>query len=141
MKMQKIDSEAIRRFVDAGLSNAEIAEKMGWTVGTLRVYCSIHKISLRRKIRVRVRRRMMTTLALPREIFEKMRKQAAVMHTTVVDLAANLLRVVVRDNLYNAVLDEEDRAHIAHTPSHHKNSTHGNSHHGTHDVSRTGGLY
>jgi len=69
-----------------------------------------------------------------------MRKQAAVMHTTVVDLAANLLRVVVRDNLYNAVLDEEDRAHIAHTPSHHKNSTHGNSHHGTHDVSRTGGL-
>jgi len=134
MNKQKIDHEAIRRFVDAGLSNAEIADKMHWTVGTLRVYCSHHKISLRRQFRVRVRRRMMTTLALPREIFERMRRQAVLMHTTAVDLAASLLRVVVRDNLYNAVLDEEDRARIPHIPHEHKKSPHAE-----HEVNEAGG--
>jgi len=139
MSKHNIDHEAIRGFVGVGLSNAEIAEKMGWTVGTLQVYCSHHKISLRRELRVRVRRRMMTSLALPREIFEKMRRQAVLMHTTAVDLAASLLRVVVRDNLYNAVLDEEDRARIPQTPSDRKKAVHDNSHHAAHEVKDAGG--
>jgi len=42
----------IESWLDAGLSPTTIAEKVGCTLGTLRVRCSQLKISLRRKTRV-----------------------------------------------------------------------------------------
>lgn len=59
---------------------------------------------------------MTATIALPREMFERMRKQAFLLGATAAELAASLLRVIVRDNLYNAVLDDEDRAQISRSP-------------------------
>jgi hypothetical protein len=106
MRKTKLDPQAIRRLIDAGLSDEEIARKMHWTVGTLRVVCSLQKISLRRSVRL-VRRRLTSTITLPRDIFTKLRGYAAMMGTSAADLAEKLLRVIVRDNLYKAVLDVE----------------------------------
>jgi len=47
----------IESWVDAGLSPKAIAEKIGCTLGTLRVRCSQHRISLRRKTHVAMRGR------------------------------------------------------------------------------------
>ncbi|HZP69417.1 MAG TPA: hypothetical protein VFB29_05680 [Pseudolabrys sp.] len=107
MRKTKLNPEEIRRLVEAGLSDEKIAEKMNWTVGTLRVVCSLQKISLRRPIQLRVRRRLTSSIALPHDVFEKLRECAARMGTTAADLAEKLLRVIVRDNLYKAVLDFE----------------------------------
>src|SRR3974377_2225981 len=48
MQKRKIDPDLIRVLVDEGLSAQEIADRVGWTIGTLRVRCSQLKISLRR---------------------------------------------------------------------------------------------
>ena len=48
MQTRKIDPDMIRALVDEGLSAKQIARRVGWTVGTLRVRCSQLKISLRR---------------------------------------------------------------------------------------------
>lgn len=107
MRKAKIDPEVIRGLIAAGLSDEKIAEKMKWTVGTLRVVCSLQKISLRRSVRVRIRRRLTSTITLPRDIFDRLRGYASMMGTTAADLAEQLLRVIVRDNLFRAVLDPE----------------------------------
>lgn len=117
MRKAKIDPEVIRGLIAAGLSDEKIAEKMKWTVGTLRVVCSLQKISLRRSVRVRIRRRLTSTITLPRNIFDRLRGYASMMGTTAADLAEQLLRVIVRDNLFRAVLDPEpveDRRIIRH---------------------------
>ena len=134
MHKAKIDPEVIRRLIDAGLSDEDIAKRMHWTVGTLRVVCSLQKISLRRSVRLRVRRRLTSTVALPRDIFDRLRGYASKMGTTAADLAEQLLRVVIRDNLFKAVLDlepAEDRGiarhrHVrieSHTEKHEKPSS------------------
>src|SRR5690242_16282772 len=105
MRKAKIDPVVIRRLIAAGLSDEKIAEKMRWTVGTLRVVCSLQKISLRRPVRLRVRRRLMSTITLRRDIFDKLRGYASMMGTSAADLAERLLRAIVRDNLFKAVLD------------------------------------
>jgi len=48
MQKRKIDPDMIRVLVDQGLSAQEIADRVSWTIGTLRVRCSQLKISLRR---------------------------------------------------------------------------------------------
>ena len=48
MQKRKISPDMIRVLVDEGLSAQEIADRVGWSVGTLRVRCSQLKISLRR---------------------------------------------------------------------------------------------
>ena len=48
MQKRKISPDMIRVLVDEGLSAREIAFRVGWSVGTLRVRCSQLKISLRR---------------------------------------------------------------------------------------------
>jgi hypothetical protein len=134
MNKARIDPEVIRHLIAAGLSDEQIAEKMKWTVGTLRVVCSLQKISLRRSVRLRVRRRLTSTVALPRDIFDRLRGYASKMGTTAADLAEQLLRVVIRDNLFKAVLDlepAEDRGiarhrHVrieSHTEKHEKPSS------------------
>ena len=107
MRKAKIDPEVIRRLIAAGLSDEQIAEKMQWTVGTLRVVCSLQKISLRRSVRLRIRRRLTSTVTLPRVIFDRLRGSALMMGITAADLAEQLLKVIVRDNLFKAVLDLE----------------------------------
>jgi len=47
MAVRKIDRQMVREVVGQGLSNTEITNRMGWTVGALYVRCSHLKINLR----------------------------------------------------------------------------------------------
>jgi hypothetical protein len=102
MRKSTADSALIPALVDEGLSDLEIADRMGWTVGTLRVRCSQLKISLRRK---NINRRQ---FVLPQAIFDQLHHRAAMMGVSTVTLATELLQAIVRDGLYNAVLDRDE---------------------------------
>jgi hypothetical protein len=92
----------ITRLVNEGLSAAEIADRIGCKLGTLRVRCSQHGISLRRAKSeipppLRISLSNGATLRL-RERAQKARASSA-------RLAAELLEAIARDDLYDAVLD------------------------------------
>jgi hypothetical protein len=97
----------IRELVGNGLSNTEIASRMGWTVGTLYVRCSHLKISLRRSSK-RVRLKRWPRIPLPDDLFEQLRQRAAAMGVSTAELVVDLLKEIARDDLYNAVLDRDD---------------------------------
>lgn len=102
MRKSKTDPALIPAFLDEGLSDLEIANRMGWTVGTLRVRCSQLKISLRRKNNNR------RQIVLPQAIFDRLQQRAAMVGVSASALAAELLKVIARDGLYNAVLDNDE---------------------------------
>lgn len=95
MRKQKTDTTLIPKFVAEGLSDVEIAKRMGWTVGTLRVRCSQLRISLRRNI------------PLTQSILDQLHQRATLMGVSASTLAANLLEAIVQDDLYDAVLDKD----------------------------------
>lgn len=102
MRKSKADPALIPNLVDEGLSDLEIANRMGWTVGTLRARCSQLKISLRRK---NINRGQ---IFLPQAILDRLQQRAAMMGVSTSALVAELLEVITRDSLYNAVLDGDD---------------------------------
>ena len=106
MRKSKVDPTLIPELVDKGLSDQEIAQQIGCTVGTLRVKCSQFKISLRRKMFAGQH------YAIAKSIFDQFSKRAEMMGIPPSKLAADLLEAIVRDNLYNAVLDKEDETTI-----------------------------
>ena len=107
MRKNKPDPEMIRELVGQGLSNIEIANRMGWTVGTLCVRCSHLKISLRRSCK-KVRLKRWPKIPLPDDLFEQLRQRAKIMGVSAVELAVALFKEVARDDLYDAVLDQDD---------------------------------
>ena len=107
MRKNKPDPEMIRELVGQGLSNIEIANRMGWTVGTLCVRCSHLKISLRRSCK-KVRLKRWAKIPLPNDLFEQLRQRAKIMGVSAVELAVALFKEVARDDLYDAVLDQDD---------------------------------
>ena len=72
MQTRKIDPDMIRVLIDEGLSAQEIAGRMGWTVGTLRVRCSQLKISLRRSGKSKSH----MCLAVPKAVFGQLQHHA-----------------------------------------------------------------
>ncbi|MGY8683363.1 hypothetical protein Q2941_37135 [Bradyrhizobium sp. UFLA05-153] len=105
-----------------GKSKAEIAEQFGCTVGTLTVTCSKAKISLRRGGRRQPKQPPLSEappLAPPslpenepccfisRRAMTALRKRAAAMGCSETKLVSDLLEVIARDNLYDAVLDDQ----------------------------------
>jgi hypothetical protein len=102
MRKSKTDPALIPALVDEGLSDLEIANRMGWTVGTLRVRCSQLKISLRRKNNNR------RQIVLPQAIFDRLQQCAETIGVSASALASELLEVIARDGLYNAVLDNNE---------------------------------
>lgn len=107
MRKNKPDPEMIRELVGQGLSNIEIANRMGWTVGTLCVRCSHLKISLRRSCK-KVRLKRWPKIPLPDDLFEQLRQRAKIMGVSAAELAVDLLKEIARDGLYDAVLDRND---------------------------------
>ena len=106
----------INELINQGATPAEIAQQIGCTVGTLRVRCSQLKIQLRRKARIKqqrfdtAKRRTKAsvhrlTLELPTAVAERLRGRAALAGTADSELASQLIEAVVRDDLYDAVLD------------------------------------
>jgi transcriptional regulator with XRE-family HTH domain len=98
VRKSKIDPALIRVLIEQGLSDLEIADRVGCTVGTLRVRCSQLKISLRRPGKV----------VLPQAILDQLIQRAKLMGVSTTSLAADLLEEIARDDLYDAVLDRDD---------------------------------
>ncbi len=107
MRKNKLDPEIIRELIGQGLSNIEIANRIGWTVGTLYVRCSQLKISLRRSSK-KVRLKRWPKIPLPDDLFEQLRQRAKIMHVSATELAVALLKEIARDGPYDAVLDRDD---------------------------------
>ena len=107
MRKSKTDPALILALLDEGLSDSEIANRMGWTVGTLRVRCSQLKISLRRKNATQ------RQVLLPQSIFDQLHQRAAMMGIATSVLAAELLKAIARDSLFNAVLDGDSTGPVA----------------------------
>ena len=99
MRKSKTNPALIPALIEEGLSDWEIANRMGWTVGTLRVRCCQLKISLRRKNATQ------RQVVLPQSIFDQLHQRAAMMGVATSVLVAELLKAIARDGLYNAVLD------------------------------------
>ncbi len=105
----------IRSMVAQGMSPAEIANEIGCTLGTLRVKCSMSGISLRRRRwnpsaawNDNIPKRLWFSLS--DKIAVRFQQQAAERGMTVTKFAAELLETVVRDNLYDAVIDSDIKA-------------------------------
>ena len=104
---------------DEGLSASQIAEKIGCTVGTLRVLCSRHGISLRQHGSNRGPRRgeargdLQTDimLSLPNESRFRLHARAGLFGLSDTELVSLLIETIDRDDLYSAVLDEWDSRH------------------------------
>lgn len=107
MRRSKIDPQIIRELIGQGLSNTEIANRIGWTVGTLCVRCSQLKISLRRSSK-KVRLKRWLQVPVSDDLFEQLSQRAAVMGVPPAELVMDLLKVIARDDLYDAVLDRDD---------------------------------
>jgi hypothetical protein len=109
----------IRVFVTEGIAPAEIARKIGCTLGTLRVKCSQSGISLRRRNpdapwNESVSKRL--SFALSNEFAIRLQKIADKKGMTTADFAAALLEAIAHDNLYDAVIDgdiEDEKASFA----------------------------
>ena len=96
---------------DEGLSTAQIAKKIGCTVGTLRVRCSHYGISLRQPARSRRSGRTGPAppdlvLSLSDEIHVGLRERANLLGLSDAELVSVLIETIDRDDLYSAVLDD-----------------------------------
>jgi hypothetical protein len=105
----------IPRWLAEGLSSAEIAARIGCTIGSLRVRCSHNRISLRRPRAARPTRIAPSgapgmprlSVALPDSILSIIEARASQRGETGRTLAAALLAKIAEDDLFAAVLDEE----------------------------------
>ena len=107
----------IARWAKRGVRPVEIAEKVGCTVGTLRVRCSHHGISLRQPSRSRRSRRngpiqdatpTDITVTLPDETRVGLRERAGLLGVPEAELVSVLIETIDGDDLYSAVLDDRD---------------------------------
>src|SRR3974377_535146 len=103
MQKRKINPDLIRGLVNKGLSAQNIADRVGWRVGTRRGMCSQRKISLRRSGKSKSH----VCLAVPNAIFGQLQHHATLMGISESELATNLLKTIVQDDLCDAVLDRE----------------------------------
>jgi hypothetical protein len=95
----------IESFVAQGLSAAEIAAWVGCKLGSLRVKCAQRGISLRRGDKPAFPKRLV--ISLPENIALDLRKQADKTGVSQATLAVALLDAIVRDSLYDAVIDRD----------------------------------
>jgi hypothetical protein len=102
--------EQIESLVSEGKSAKEIADKIGCKLGTLRVKCSQHRISLRRTIDAKgssgnCPRKLV--ISIDEETSLDLALRAAKHGMSCAKLAAALLETIAQDNLYNAVIDKD----------------------------------
>lgn len=88
--------EQIPKLVSDGKSAAEIAGQIGCSVDSLRVRCSQLGVTLRRNG---------LTVRLSQSTLDGLRQRATAEDMSEAALAAALLEIIARDDLYSAVLD------------------------------------
>ena len=107
----------IASLVDQGYSTEQIAERVGCTVGTLRVRCSQFGISLRKRKTNHSKpsrsglaqgnlQHTQFGISLPQPTVDRLRQAASLRGTSEWILAAALLEAIAQDDLYQAVLGE-----------------------------------
>jgi hypothetical protein len=97
----------ILSLVEQGLSAAEIAAQVGCTLNSLRVRCSQQGIRLRRaKASPKIAHPTRLTVRLSRNVGIRLEQQASKQGLSATRFATNLLEAIVRDDLYNAVIDQ-----------------------------------
>jgi hypothetical protein len=101
----------IKNLVAQGLPANEIAERVGCKLGTLRVKCSQHRISLRRSPSpaAALKRSGAARLVIPlaEDVSLDLQRHAEKRGLSKASLAAALLEAIANDNLYNAVIDHD----------------------------------
>lgn len=100
--------DAIRVLAAQGKSAAEIATAIGSTPASVRVKCCHLKIPLRRRwqqaLHIEGHRLI---IYLQDADYAALRRKAAEMQRSAVELSGELLRAVIRGNIYEAVLDDD----------------------------------
>jgi hypothetical protein len=101
----------IRNLVAQGWSAAEIAERIGCTLNSLRVKCSQQGICLRRQSKLASTEgpNGQLTIKLSGNTAVLLQQQAGKQGISGTRFATVLLEAIVRDNLYDAVIDQEIR--------------------------------
>jgi hypothetical protein len=98
----------ISNLVAQGFSAAEIADKVGCKLASLRVKCSQQGIRLRQpKPGSESKPRERLTVRLFGDIALRLEQQAEKQGKSSTEFAAVLLEAIVRDNLYEAVIDQD----------------------------------
>jgi hypothetical protein len=99
--------EQISNLVAQGVGAAEIAQKIGCTVNSLRVKCSQQGIGLRRRVPSEGKPQERLTVTLPGDIAVLLYQQAWKRGVSAPRFAAALLETILRDNLCDAVIDQD----------------------------------
>lgn len=94
----------IRHLAEEGNSAIEIAKAVDSTPGSVRVFCSHHKIKIKRG-----RRRYVEIVTrLPASLYSGFHHKAEQVQMPVFVLASKLLAAIVKSDIYEAVLDDTD---------------------------------
>jgi hypothetical protein len=96
--------------IEQGMTRDQIAARYGVKTSTLQVQCSRRNVSLRKGGPYLPRRALVLPegkIGLTARAAEALREVARAMGTDEVRLATDLLETIIKDNLYNAVLDLE----------------------------------
>ena len=104
---QHMFTKVIPQMLQEGLRVEEIAERLGCTVGTLKVRCSQEGVSLRAGGSSGER---YNVLRLDRATMLLLQERAAATGKSRTTIARELLETIARDNLYDAVLDQPKAA-------------------------------
>ena len=97
----------INELIAQGLKAPEIAELIGCKVGSLRVKCSQQGISLRRDADRQSDTRRRLVVRLSEGVALNLQRQAKKRGMSQAELALALLDAIARDDLYNAVIDND----------------------------------
>ena|SRR5258708_15796546 len=99
----------ISSLVAQGVGAAEIADKIGCTLNSLRVKCSQEGICLRRQSERAPEggTQGRLTIKLSGDTAVRLQRQAGKQGVSGAKFAVALLEAIVRDNLYNAVIDQD----------------------------------
>jgi hypothetical protein len=99
----------ISNLVARGFRAAEIADTIGCTLNSLRVTCSRHGISLRHSCKSAAEKRPQGRFAvkLSGDKAALLQQEAEKLGISSAKFAALLLETIVRDNLYDAVIDQD----------------------------------
>jgi transposase-like protein len=110
----------IASLVQQGMSPAEIAERIGCKVSSLRVRCSQHGISLRRRngslaSTTKPKCHVRLTILLLEATAEALQRRGKKIGISRTRFAATLIEHIVQDDLYAAVLDIDSTQPHHHT--------------------------
>jgi hypothetical protein len=99
--------DTIRRLAAQGKSASEIAEVIGSTSASVRVKCCQLQIKLRRRHPRQIISGQSVVVYLHDADYTALKRKGEGMQKSVSELSAELLKAIIRSNIYEAVLDDD----------------------------------